>query len=173
MKIFESSDKRAVDCLHYSFSATPFAEALTACDRQGLCFAGFVVGGERAAALADLARRFPSARLVNTPSAAVDIFGEVAALHLVGTPFQRKIWRALLAVGRGERISYSQLAERAGVPRAVRAAASAVAANPVSIVVPCHRIVRNDGSVGQYFWGAELKRILLEAEQSETPSARP
>ena len=115
--------------------------------------------------MADLSRRFPAARLVTDDECAVDIFGEVQSLHLVGTEFRRRVWRVLTDVKRGERISYSQLAERAGVPRAVRAVASAVASNPVSIVVPCHRIIRNDGSTGRYFWGSELKRRLLEAEE--------
>lgn len=172
MKIFESSDKGSICELRYSFGESAFGPTLTACDDAGLCFAGFVTG-DRAAALADLSRRFPCARLTEHESAAVDIFGEVETLHLVGTPFQRRIWHSLLSVGRGERISYSQLAERAGVPRAVRAAASAVAANPLSIIIPCHRIVRNDGSTGEYFWGSELKRLLLEAERSETQDVRP
>lgn len=164
MTIVESDDIRSVTELRYAFTATPFGEMLTACDGHGLCFAGFVAEGGRGAALADAARRFPCARFTECVSAAVDPFGDVGALHLAGTEFRRRVWRALLTVGRGERISYSALAARAGVPRAVRAAASAVAANPLSIVVPCHRIVRNDGSTGRYYWGSDLKRRLLEWE---------
>lgn len=164
MKIFESDNKKSVTVLRYAFADTPFAESLTACSDLGLCFAGFVAGGDRTSALADLSRRFPRAVLYESADAAVDIFGDVEALHLVGTEFQRLVWRTLLTVPSGETLSYSQLAARAGVPRAVRAAASAVAANPLSIIVPCHRIIRNDGSTGQYFWGAELKKRLLEAE---------
>ena len=164
MKIFESESRSVVTHLRFAFSGSPFGEVLTACDDKGLCFAGFVTAG-RAEALADLSRRFPRARLEERAEAAVDVFGDVEALHLAGTGFQRRVWRALLTVGRGETLSYSQLAARAGVPRAVRAAASAVAANPLSIIVPCHRIVRNDGSTGEYFWGSELKRRLLEAER--------
>lgn len=163
MEIFESDSRLGIDELRYAFSQSDFGEVLTACDGAGLCFAGFVVAG-RSEAIADLSRRFPLARLEENEAARTDIFGEVESLHLAGTPFQRRVWRALLTVGRGERISYSELAARAGVPRAVRAAASAVAANPVSIVVPCHRIVRSDGATGRYYWGAELKRRLLESE---------
>lgn len=165
MKIFETDSVDAVAELRCAFVATPFGRTLTACDHLGLCYAGFVVDGDCEAALADLSRRFPAARLVTDDECAVDIFGEVQSLHLVGTEFRRRVWRVLTDVKRGERISYSQLAERAGVPRAVRAVASAVASNPVSIVVPCHRIIRNDGSTGRYFWGSELKRRLLEAEE--------
>lgn len=165
MKIFESNDKTAIFELYYAFARSPFAETLTACTPDGICFAGFVTDGGRAAALADLSRRFPAARLLESGDAAVDIFSQVESIHLVGTDFQRRVWHALLTVESGETLSYSQLAERAGVPRAVRAAASAVAANPLSIIVPCHRIIRNDGSIGKYFWGSKLKKRLLEAER--------
>lgn len=163
MEIFESSDKRAVLRLRYAFNASAFGETLTACDDRGLCFAGFVTH-DRQSALDDLRRRFPAAQLEESSEAAVDIFGRVERLHLVGSDFQRRVWLALLNVDRGECKSYSRLAAEAGVPRAVRAAASAVAANPVSIVVPCHRIVRNDGSAGEYYWGSELKKRLLASE---------
>ena len=166
MKITESNDVSAIRNLRYAFSDSPFGEVLTACDEFGLCFAGFAVAG-RSQALGELSRRFPAARLGQSAEAAVDIFGEVEALHLAGTRFRLRIWRELLAVKRGERISYSQLATRAGVPRAVRAAASAVASNPVSIVIPCHRVVPSDGSTGKYHWGAELKQMLLESEKKD------
>lgn len=165
MKICESESRRAVSLLRYAFCATPFGEVLTACDGLGLCYAGFVVESGREGALADMQRRFPAAR-PEAGGSPVDIFGEVGAIHLSGTAFQRTVWRALLGVGRGERISYSELAARAGFPRAVRAAASAVASNPLSIVVPCHRVVRSDGCAGNYFWGADLKSRLLEWEAS-------
>ena len=165
MDIYESDDPRAIAELRYAFVPTPFGEALTACDGHGLCFAGFVTD-ERPAALADLSSRFPCAVLYESADAAVDPFGPVDGIHLSGSEFRRRVWRALLKVGYGDRVSYSQLAAMAGVPRAVRAAASAVAANPLSIVVPCHRVVRNDGSIGQYYWGSDLKDRLLKAEQN-------
>lgn len=165
MKIIESRNIDEVKHLRCAFAASRFGELLTACDEWGLCFAGFVVRG-RAEALADVARRFPSAALEICPAAAVDVFAYEGPLHLVGSDFRRRVWRALLEVERGERISYGELASRAGVARAVRAAASAVAANPVSIVVPCHRIVRSDGSTGEYYWGRELKARLLEWESA-------
>lgn len=164
MRIFESDTAAEVVDLRYAFSPSPFGEVLTACDDAGLCFAGFVVESRRLA-LADLSRRFPRARLHESADAAVDVFGTAESLHLVGTPFKRRVWLALLGVGRGETVSYSQLAALAGVPRAVRAAASAVASNPLSVIVPCHRVIRNDETLGQYFWGSELKRQLLEAER--------
>lgn len=81
-----------------------------------------------------------------------------------GTAFQRTVWRGLLEVGWGKRISYGALAGMLGRPRAVRAVASAVAANPIALLIPCHRIVRADGQVGGYRWGRALKETLLELE---------
>ena len=164
IEITESSSVESVAELEYAFGPSPFGEVLTAVDDCGLCFAGFVTA-DRRSALDDLHRRFPRAALKEVPSAFVDIFGEVEAVHIVGSEFRRKVWKTLLGVGRGCRISYSQLADMAGMPRSVRAVASAVADNPLSIVVPCHRVVRSDGATGEYYWGAELKRRLLEAEK--------
>lgn len=78
--------------------------------------------------------------------------------------FVRKVFMVLLSVRFGERISYSELAARAGVPRAVRAVASAVASNNTALLIPCHRIVRKSGETGEYKWGADKKKALLEWE---------
>lgn len=86
---------------------------------------------------------------------------------VVGTSFQRSVWSVLQQVPIAERVSYSTLAAMVGKPRAVRAVASAVACNPVSLLIPCHRIVHADGTTGQYRWGASRKRDLLEWEQSQ------
>jgi len=86
-------------------------------------------------------------------------------LLVEGTPFQIKVWQALMEVPRGERITYSELARRAGIPRAVRAAATAIGRNNISYLIPCHRIVPAVGGVGQYRWGPEVKRALLEWER--------
>ena len=84
------------------------------------------------------------------------------ALH--GTPFQRRVWDALQGVAHGQTISYAQLAARIGAPAAVRAVGAAVGRNPISVIVPCHRIVGSDGSLTGYAGGLERKRSLLERE---------
>ncbi|RYD87917.1 MAG: methylated-DNA--[protein]-cysteine S-methyltransferase, partial [Sphingomonadales bacterium] len=81
-----------------------------------------------------------------------------------GTAFQEAVWNALRAIPAGETLSYAQLAAAAGNPGAVRAAGTACGANPVAIVVPCHRVQRADGSVGGYAWGPDRKRALLKRE---------
>lgn len=164
MEIIESGDACAVCNIEYGFSPTPCGEMVAAFDACGLCFAGFVAECGREAVLNDLSRRFPCAHLVCNDSLRCDIFAYDGPLHLVGTPFRHRVWRALMKIGAGETVSYSQLARMAGMPRAVRAVASAVGANPVSVIIPCHRVVRSDGSVGEYHWGVSAKRQLLEYE---------
>ena len=83
---------------------------------------------------------------------------------LVGTPFQQKVWRALLNIPYGKTWSYQQLATHIAQPKAVRAVANAVGANPISPLIPCHRVVRNNGQLGGYYWGGEEKIKLLQEE---------
>jgi len=91
-------------------------------------------------------------------------------LDLLGTPFQQTVWRALLGIAPGATRSYRQIAELAGVPSAVRAVGAAVGRNPVSIIVPCHRVIGHDGSLTGYAGGLPRKAALLELER---PSPRP
>ena len=93
---------------------------------------------------------------------------EWLAPDLPGTAFQQAVWQALRDIPRGERITYATLAARLERPRAVRAVASAVAANPVLLLLPCHRVVGSDGKLHGYAGGIERKRMLLEMEQAST-----
>src|SRR3990167_2247835 len=94
------------------------------------------------------------------------------SLDLHGTPFQQAVWRALRRVPVGRTATYRDLAARAGFPRAVRAAANACGQNPVAIAVPCHRIIRSDGSLGGYSSGLWRKKFLLKLEGMATKAAR-
>ncbi|WP_287963530.1 methylated-DNA--[protein]-cysteine S-methyltransferase [Alcanivorax sp.] len=85
-------------------------------------------------------------------------------LHLEGTPFQQAVWHALMHIEPGQRRTYRWVAEQIGRPRAVRAVANAIAANPVALRVPCHRVIRSDGRLGGYAWGVEKKAALLHWE---------
>ena len=84
-----------------------------------------------------------------------------------GTPFQIKQWQTLFELNFGETITYSELAKRSGFPKAIRAAGTAIGKNNVSFLIPCHRIVRSDGSVGNYRWGAEVKKKLIDREKEK------
>jgi len=101
------------------------------------------------------------ARMVESPTGDGS---DALPLDLRGTPFQRRVWEALRAIPAGTTATYAEIARRLGMPTAARAVAQACAANAVAIVVPCHRVVRSDGSLSGYRWGVERKRALLERE---------
>ncbi|MBP7178464.1 MAG: methylated-DNA--[protein]-cysteine S-methyltransferase, partial [Moraxellaceae bacterium] len=83
-----------------------------------------------------------------------------------GTPFQQKVWQALLEIPAGKTSSYTDIASRMGAPKSVRAVAGACAANALAVAIPCHRVVRSDGALSGYRWGVERKRALLERERT-------
>ena len=91
-------------------------------------------------------------------------------LDVQGTAFQIRVWEALRRIERGTTQTYSEVAATIGSPSAVRAVASACAANPAALTIPCHRVVRKDGSLGGYRWGLATKRALLDAESSGSPA---
>lgn len=86
-------------------------------------------------------------------------------IDIEGTVFQKKVWKALQKIPLGQTASYADIAKQVGSPNAVRAVGSACGANPVAIVIPCHRVVKSDGSLSGYRWGVERKRILIQREK--------
>ncbi|MCC5912941.1 MAG: methylated-DNA--[protein]-cysteine S-methyltransferase [Balneolaceae bacterium] len=161
--------------IRYSINDSRFGAFVAASTQRGLCDLHFTSDIERVAS--ELKSRYPSAEIQEggTPfhKRAASIInknsetGEPLSLHLKGTPFQLQIWRALLRIPEGRVISYSGLAESAGRPSAVRAAGSATGKNPVAWLIPCHRVIRSTGAIGEYRWGSERKRIILGAELSK------
>ena len=160
----------------YAVAESPLGVVLVAATPRGLCF---VTLGESDRAVENaLAREFPTALRVrddrSLPAQVKDVLSRIAgrephgelAFDVRATAFQRQVWDALRKIPAGTTISYSALAKNIGRPSAVRAVASAVAKNPVAIVVPCHRVVREDGAIGGYRWGEDRKRGLLKAEQA-------
>jgi AraC family transcriptional regulator of adaptative response/methylated-DNA-[protein]-cysteine methyltransferase len=97
--------------------------------------------------------------LVETPSLSLDL-----PLDVRGTAFQQRVWQALREIPVGETASYTEIAQRIGTPKAVRAVAQACASNAIAVAIPCHRVVRNDGALSGYRWGVERKRALLKRE---------
>ena len=89
-------------------------------------------------------------------------------LVLIGTDFEVRVWEALLKIPMGQAVSYSDIAKHIGKPSAARAVGSAVGRNPISFVVPCHRVLRNDGSLGGYHWGLTRKRAIIGWETGQT-----
>lgn len=154
---------------------SPFGQALLMATSRGVAgLAFFDDAGEQDAALADMTRRWPAAAYRHDPARTAGharrIFGssggeEPVRLVLIGSDFDVRVWEALLKVPMGRAVSYTDLATHLGVPRAARAVGSAVGRNPISFVVPCHRVLRGDGSLGGYHWGLTRKRALIGWEQ--------
>jgi AraC family transcriptional regulator of adaptative response/methylated-DNA-[protein]-cysteine methyltransferase len=155
--------------IFYHMYDCPFGQICIASDPKGICKLDFAE--TEAAGLAMLKKHFPSAKLIRTKTAAhgaaLRIFGpapEAINLHVQGTEFQLKVWNALLSIPKGGLSTYGEIAEKTGHTGASRAVGSAVGANPVGYIIPCHRVVRNDGSFGEFLWGREMKVTLLNWE---------
>ena len=151
---------------------SPFGEILAMGTERGLCALAFTAETGRARAMADLRARWPAARFREAPealegwiAAALGGRGE-ARLQLIGPPFHIKVWEALMAIPSGHVTTYSDIAAAIGRPKATRAVGSAVGRNPVSWLIPCHRVLRRDGALGGYHWGLPLKRALLARESA-------
>jgi AraC family transcriptional regulator, regulatory protein of adaptative response / methylated-DNA-[protein]-cysteine methyltransferase len=147
---------------------------LIARSAHGIC--AILIGSEAAELSADLAERFPEntlvrddpkldddlqkiRRFIETPTRALDL-----ELDIYGTPFQRRVWDALCAIPTGRTVTYAALARRIGEPDSVRAVTNACAANALALAIPCHRVIRSDGTLSGYRWGVERKRALLTRE---------
>lgn len=159
----------------YAVAESSLGWLLVAVSERGIC--SVMLGNSESDLLDELHQKFPRARikrdnqnLQSQVEALLDcLSGNPSPLNMPldeqGTAFQRRVWQELRRIPRGETISYSELANRIGRPKAVRAVASACARNPLAIVTPCHRVVRLNGDLGGYRWGIERKRRLLAAEQ--------
>lgn len=151
----------------------PFGETILMATDKGICGMGFAAEMGRDAAFEDLRHRWPKARFVEDASTlaplAATAFGQgKARLHLIGAPFQIKVWEALLRIPTGHVTTYGEIAGTIGNPRAVRAVGTAVGRNPISFLIPCHRALRRDGSLGGYHWGLPVKRAILAWESART-----
>ena len=151
---------------------SPFGPVIAMGTDRAICGMGFTSEQSETEAYDDLARRWPKATFVKDPDsirhwvdAAMTLQGE-AKLHMIGAPFQLKVWEALLRIPSGHVTTYSEIASAIGSPRAVRAVGTAVGKNPVSWLIPCHRALRKSGALGGYHWGLPVKRALLAWESA-------
>lgn len=160
--------------VRFAIARTQLGPLLVAASDRGICTIEF---GDDPESLVELVQdRFHSARLTGDDPDFDRLVADVVALvdepgrgadlplDIRGTVFQERVWRALRAVPPGTTVSYAELAARIGEPSAARAVAGACAANRLAVAVPCHRVVRTDGSLSGYRWGVERKRALLELE---------
>ncbi len=161
--------------LRYAVQEGPFGESLLAVTQRGVCHLSFLGPLTAERVIEDLRRRWAGANLIQDPRVVRawhdQIFSQRELRNplpvcLKGTNFQLKVWEALLAVPPGRVCSYQSLAKALGRPRATRAVAGAVASNPVSYLIPCHRVIRSSGAISGYAGGVTRKRALLGWESA-------
>jgi AraC family transcriptional regulator of adaptative response/methylated-DNA-[protein]-cysteine methyltransferase len=169
----------AGEVVHTAFADSPFGRLLVGATETGVCFLGFAEPDE--ALMGDLRRRFPKARIEADDAGLAETLATVLAfiaeprqalalpLDLRGTAFQVRVWDALRRIQPGETRTYGELAGMIGAPKAIRAVARSCATNPVSLAVPCHRVVGKDGDLTGYRWGVPRKREMLRRESSAIP----
>lgn len=164
--------------IRYGFYHSPLGEMIIAQSEVGLCWLGFMVQGRKGNGHVRMIEHFSGAEFVQDDAKIAALGDELmdvwrkgdeasVCVDLHGTEFQKSVWRALLCISRGQVMSYSDLACEIGNPRAVRAVASAVGNNPVSLILPCHRVLPKSGELGKYGWGTDIKRRILQAEGLE------
>ena len=183
VKRAEADPRRPSAPTHAAAAAEHLTFAIGACSlgtlmvaRTGRGIRAILLGDSRADVLNNLSQRFPHAAMTEGDHRAIRLLHQVAALiespktdidlalDMRGTDFQQRVWRALRDIPAGSTASYAEIAARVGAPEAVRAVAQACAANHVAVVIPCHRVVRSDGTLSGYRWGVERKRALLQRE---------
>lgn len=164
--------------IRYGFTATPFGTALLASTGRGLCHLRFHDEGSERAAVAPLAAQWPEAHLTRDDAVASGTAQRIwcarpaadpVPLRLVvkGTNFQLKVWQALLEVAAAHPTTYRKIAQAAGVLGSERAVGNAIGRNPVAWLIPCHNVLRGDGSLGGYAWGEDRKRAMLAWESRD------
>lgn len=160
----------------FGFGDTPFGQGLVAATGRGICHLSFVAPGEEQSALEALLATWPRARWREDAGSSRELLQQVFAgempkggnlsLWVGGTNFQIQVWRAMLRIPSAGLLSYRQLADLVGKPRAARAVGSAVARNPVAFLIPCHRVLRDNGEFGIYHWGSERKMAICAWESA-------
>ncbi len=160
--------------IHYGIHATPFGQALIAATKRGLCKLAFT--NIPADQIQELKAEWPLADIKENAKFTLPFAGLIfgprspgkgVRLWLKGTPFQLKVWEALLRIPEGGLVTYSHIAEAIGMPKAVRAVGTAIGQNPVGYLIPCHRVIRKAGGFGDYRWGNSRKLALIGWEASK------
>ena len=167
------TDRRDAE-IFFTTGESALGTVLVARSPRGIC--AILIGSQAGALTADVAEQFPAStlmrndhrleddlekiiRFITAPERGLDL-----GLDIHGTPFQRRVWDALCAIPCGRTVTYAALARRIGEPGSVRAVANACAANAIALAIPCHRVIRSDGTLSGYRWGVERKRAMLTRE---------
>lgn len=154
--------------IRYGFTNTPFGRALVATTVRGVCHLAFVEPGKDKVALQELKERWPDASFEQDDGHALTLARQIwqaestkrLKVNVSGTNFQLKVWEALIGLGAQDKVTYSDVAAAIGHPSGMRAVGNAVGSNAVAWLIPCHNVLRKDGSLGSYHWGADRKRAM-------------
>lgn len=161
--------------IHYQFSATPFGEIIIASTHKGVCWMAFE--SDQNFALLELQQAFPKATFIAQSDQfqqdALGIFSKDQSLaqiklHLKGTAFQLKVWASLLKIPMGQLSTYGNIAQQIQQPTASRAVGTAIGRNPIAFLIPCHRVIRATGIMGEYRWGTSRKTAIIGWEGVKT-----
>ena len=168
--------------ISYGIHPSPFGDCMLAVTSRGICSLSFAIGDDISEAIDDLKYRWPGARIIEKPRVTKEYFESVfprdrngndrhITLFVKGTNFQLKVWEALLRIPQGHVTTYGDIASRIGMPSATRAVGTAVGANPISYIIPCHRVLTSLGMFGNYRWGPPRKKAILAWESAHAPAA--
>jgi AraC family transcriptional regulator of adaptative response/methylated-DNA-[protein]-cysteine methyltransferase len=160
--------------IFFAIGECSLGSILVAQNKKNVC--SILIGDNPQLLIRDLRGRFPKANLIGDQSGYQELMAKVVdliekpgvglglPLDIRDTAFQQRVWKALQQIPPGSTATYSEIAAKIGMPKAVRAVAQACGANALAVAIPCHRVIRNDGSLSGYRWGVERKRVLLERE---------
>jgi len=172
----EAKSRAAGVDMVWGISDSPFGKAVSLSSPRGLSAYAFCDAGGEEAAFKDLARRYPKANYSRDDNKTAEVTGQIFSggvlpVALYGTDFQLQVWKALLTVPSGSTVRYMDIAKQIDNPKAVRAVGAAIGANPISWVIPCHRILGADQRLTGYHWGVDRKRAMLAFEEAHREEA--
>lgn len=163
--------------VRYGIHDSPFGEMLLATTDRGICGLSFITNETQDWEVELLQKNWPNAKFINDPDGTTDLVDKIfksstarkEKLHLAvrGTNYQINVWKALLKIPAGRIASYRQIATYIGKPDAYRSVATVIAANPVGYLIPCHRVLRSNGDIGEYHWGANRKNAMVAWESAK------
>ena len=159
--------------IYYGFSQSPFGNVLIMSTALGICGLAFSDKIGNARAMRDMTQRWPYTKFTHDKNHATNLSARVfdfsgrINLHIIGSPFQIKVWRALLQIKAGQVVTYSDVATEIDQPSSVRAVGTAIGRNPISFLIPCHRVIQKSGGLGGYHWGLSIKEYLLAYENKK------
>ena len=159
--------------INWGFFDSPFGQMLAMATKRGLCGIGFVGESSKTVIFDDFKSRWPNAVYIENKVILKSLIETLVIgkgtinIHLIGAPFQIKVWEALMNIPTGFVTTYSDIAKAIDNKAAVRAVGTAVGKNPISWLIPCHRVLRKNGELGGYHWGINLKTALLARESAQ------